>query len=453
MVDRSVLALRRVEVCQANGGLGADAGRSGPRLRSGTCALGVSLLLTAAACERTPMSLSAADPDAAITEPPTAHLRLERFGIDADADGRTELVLSRSEASGTRISAVSVRSGAAIWTASVATADECDATAIEPLDDLDSDGVLDLAVLQRDRRAALVALSGRTGAELWRESLHDDRRGRTTALALVRDARSTDRFVVRSEMRGGERRVVLHELRSRTAPALLWTERASEAVHDALLVLGDLDGDGREDVALARRRGGAFDVLCISTRGGSLGASGDLLALGGQDACHFGGARVEPLGRSGVVAVAVDGVPGLTDCAARVWIHDAARGSALDALALRFSPRSASVALQLVGDVDGDAARDLLVRVGARGDGPVELSVRSARGGRQLAEWTAPAHARWYAERAAWLASVELGSGELQPGLAFSVSDPSSRAATTVHVLAGERWELVKELVLPAPID
>jgi len=283
---------------------------------------------------------------------------------DIDGDGRRDLAGSN----GTEVRWISSASGAIVRSVSLGTPTG-EQVALSDAGDLDGDGVSDLFVSRGDVRA----YSGATGQLLWQVTSTDLGFGQALQRIDDRDGDGRAEVLVGvTEMLvwgGGD---VLHisyqgeghaEIRSGASGALLATIAAPAGsgygFGGSLAALGDVDGDGREDFAIA-------PFYQPASFPGPLGASGDVRLYSGATLAQIRSFPM-PSGRSTRVTrlgdLDGDGVGELA--LAHIWeavdIVSPVSGATLRTHAAGTSTERVGQCVVALGNIDGDGIADYAI--------------------------------------------------------------------------------------------
>jgi hypothetical protein len=280
---------------------------------------------------------------------------------DIDADGHADLVVGSPAADfgAGRVGAVTAHSGASgamLWQRAGSQLDVAFGYVLARAGDLDGDGLRDVIACGFDPSATpsgyVEALSGASGAPIWSASgSPGDGFGSTAATLGDVDGDGVDDVAVGAPRFGPTAPVprgAVHVLSGVDGSTIRVVEGAFlDGIGLALAGPGDVDGDGRADVATAGsqtptgvRLYSAFSGDLIRTLPaagflGRLGAAGDVDGDGTPD----------------VLAPTFDGA---------VNVLSGADGSRLRSLFLH-QPRADVFTLSLGGDLDGDGRRELLI--------------------------------------------------------------------------------------------
>ena len=295
---------------------------------------------------------------------------------DVDGDLCNDVVIgmpagrSGPTASGA-VEAWSGRTGSMLWRAAEPLASF--GTAVVRLGDVDGDGVRDVAVgappmrLADDARGFVVVLCGRTGSRLRRIDAPIGGRWFGAALAAVGDVDGDGRddLAIGGNFGGAPGLVSVHDPRTGSRITAVEEADASLQFGGALAGAGDLDGDGGGDLyvtamAAARSREAASapgSVFAISGRSGR-----SLYELRGDRPGEGFGAALTPLPfwrADGQPAVAISTLRGGPLGGGYVRVFDGATGAPLQTITGTQAHARFGYSLFDLGDRDGDGQREL----------------------------------------------------------------------------------------------
>lgn len=304
--------------------------------------------------------------------------------------------------------------------------------------DLDGDGTNDVIVAapHANLDGYVDAYSVTTGQRLWRVlGQPDEAFGWHIALAGDHDGDGVEDLWVGAPGNATLSHVYLVSGRSGRIVLTIPSPRAADLFGWYLVATGDLDGDGKGDVAIGAP-GATFDTQARGAVTLASSATGRPLRqiVGELPDLQFGEmlAALDDLDGDGVDDLAIGAPGGEAATAAEVSIVSGATGTTLHRLSGREDGELYGRMLATIDDLDGDGARDLAIGAPWWNERNGRVEIRSARSLRVLATIEADDHGwfGWHITRA--------GTAVDRAGIAVSKLHAGADAgAVEVHVFTG----------------